>query len=52
MSSHDYENHAAKIPTFHLLIYIPTLPKCHLPELIVCQLQKVQNPKAQAQVQD
>ena len=45
MSSHDYENHATKIPTFHLPIYIPILPRCHLPELIVYQLQKFKTQK-------
>ena len=33
ISSYDYENYATKISTFHLRIYVPTLPRCHLPEL-------------------
>ena len=48
MSSYDYKNYAAEIWISHLLIYIPTLPRCHFPELNYYQLQKAQ---AQAQAQ-
>ena len=48
MSSCNYKDYAAKIWTSHLLIYIPTLPRCHFPELNYYQLQKAQ---AQAQAQ-